>query len=379
MLFYHRQGSVPRKRYTVLRGGPDGIYHEELLSTEGFTGASSTLYRLHPPTRIIRVEELAVPEQKTYEGPADNMLFRPDRIAASGDIYSARVPLFANADVTYSVCRPDAATDGFYRNGSSDEVMFVVAGSGRVRTAFGDLDYRERDLVVIPRGITFRWLPDAGPQELVVLETDAPVGPPPRYRSTCGQLLDSAPYHERDIRTPRLPDPVDEAGEFGVLIKAGGRAGRYLFDRHPFDAIGWDGYLYPYAFSVDDYEPISGRVHPLPDQYQIFGSRGVAICIMMPHPNSTDPDANPAQAHHMNLDYDELMYRFARTGVQGPLARSVTFHPRSLAHGPKPGYESMPVEPVLDMWAFMVDTVLPLDVTLSALDVRDESYRSMWL
>jgi homogentisate 1,2-dioxygenase len=148
VLFYHRQGSVPPKRYTVLRGGPDGIYHEELLSTEGFTGASSTLYRLHPPTRITRVEELAVPEQKTYQGPADNMLFRPDRIAASGDIYSARVPLFANADVTYSVCRPDAATDGFYRNGSSDEVMFVVAGSGRVQTAFGDLDYRERDLVV---------------------------------------------------------------------------------------------------------------------------------------------------------------------------------------------------------------------------------------
>ena len=151
MLFYHRQGSVPPKRYTVLRGGPDGIYHEELLSTEGFTGASSTLYRLHPPTRITRVEELAVPEQKTYQGPADNMLFRPDRIAASGDIYSARVPLFANADVTYSVCRPDAATDGFYRNGSSDEVMFVVAGSGRVQTAFGDLDYRERDLVVVSR------------------------------------------------------------------------------------------------------------------------------------------------------------------------------------------------------------------------------------
>jgi homogentisate 1,2-dioxygenase len=379
MLFYQRQGNIPPKRYTVLRREQGGIYHEELLSTEGFTGASSTLYRLHPPTRIRRIEELPVPELKAYAGAADNMLFRPDQVAASGDIHSARVALFANADVIYSICRPDAATDGFYRNGSSDEVMFVVAGSGTVETAFGVLEYREHDLVVIPRGITFRWLPSAEPQELVVLETHSPVGPPARYRSTCGQLLDSAPYHERDVRTPRLSDAIDEAGEFGVHIKAGGRAGRYVFDRHPFDAVGWDGYLYPYVFNVDDYEPISGRVHPLPDQYQIFGSRGVAICIMMPHPNASDPNANPAQAHHMNLDYDELMYRFARTGPPSPLSRSITFHPRSLAHGPKPGYENMPVEPYLDMWAFMVDAAAPLEVTFSALDIRDESYRSMWL
>jgi len=379
MLFYQRQGSIPAKRYTVLRRAAGGIYHEELLGTEGFVGASSTLYRLNAPTRILRIEEALLPKSKIYDGPPDNMLFRPDQIVSSGDCHAGRVPLFSNADIIYSICRPDAATPGFYRNGDCDEVMFVVAGSGTVETAFGVLAYRDRDLVVIPRGITYRWVPSGQPQDLVVLETHAPVGPPARYRSACGQLLDSAPYHERDIRTPALLDPVDQAGEFPVFIKAGGRSGRYVFDRHPFDVIGWDGYLYPYAFNIDDYEPISGRVHPLPDQYQVFGSRGVSICVLVPHPNASDPNASPAQAHHMNLDYDELMYRFASADSAAALARSITFHPRSLAHGPKPGYESAPLEPFLDMWAFMVDTERSLDVTLGAVDVRDESYRNIWL
>jgi homogentisate 1,2-dioxygenase len=160
--------------------------------------------------------------------------------------------------------------------------------------------------------------------------------------------------------------------------RAGAHTGEFVFDRHPFDVVGWDGYLYPYALNLDDFEPISGRVHPLPDQYQVFAARGVAVCAMIPHPNASDPRANPAQAHHMNVDYDELMYRFVKQ-ENDPLSRTITLHPRSLAHGPKPGFDAMPISPFLDMWSYMVDTAQPLRVTVAAMQVRDEDYRSVWL
>ena len=269
-----------------------------------------------------------------------------EQVISSGDCRTARVPLFGNDDVLYSVCRPTAATPGFYRNGGADELIFVARGAGILESAFGRLPYRERDLVVIPRGVTHRWVPDGQPQDMVVLETTSPVGPPARYRSSTGQLLDSAPCDERDIRAPKLEYTADEAGEYTIVVKAGGHVGEFVFDRHPFNVVGWDGYLYPYALNLDDFEPISGRVHPLPDQYQVFAARGVAVCAMVPHPNASDPRANPAQAHHMNVDYDELMYRFVKQ-ENDPLSRTITLHPRSLAHRPKPGFDAMPISPFL--------------------------------
>jgi homogentisate 1,2-dioxygenase len=378
MTFYQRQGMLPPRRFTVLERESGGYYHEELMSSEGFSGASSTLYRLNPPTRIRHVRDGGATQPKFYDGVPDNMLFLAEQVISSGDCGTARVPLFGNDDVLYSVCRPTAATPGFYRNGGADELIFVVRGAGLLESAFGRLPYRERDLVVIPRGVTHRWVPDGQPQDMVVLETTSPVGPPARYRSSTGQLLDSAPYHERDIRAPKLGEPADEAGEYTIVVKAGGHAGEFVFDRHPFDVVGWDGYLYPYALNLDDFEPISGRVHPLPDQYQVFAARGVAVCAMVPHPNASDPRANPAQAHHMNVDYDELMYRFVKQ-ENDPLSRTITLHPRSLAHGPKPGFDAMPISPFLDMWSYMVDTTQPLRVTVAAMEVRDDDYRSAWL
>jgi homogentisate 1,2-dioxygenase len=379
MTFYQRQGTIPPKRYTTLRRENGGMYHEELVSTQGFVGASSVLYRLSAPTRILRIEESAVPQSKSYDGPAENMLFRPDVLIGSGDAYTSRVPLFHNSDFAFSLCRPDVASEGFYRNGDSDEVIFVVAGQGVFECALGTIEYRARDFVVVPRGTTYRWAPSQYPQDLVVIETGGPVGPPAKYRSACGQLIDSSPFHERDLRGPQLAAPIDETGEYGVVIKSGGRTARYVFDRHPFDVVGWDGYLYPYALNLSDFEALSSSIHPMPDQYQVFGSRGVAICALVPHANASHPDANPAQPHHMNLDYDELLYRFMPTDPLPALARTITLHPRGLAHGPKPGYENAPVTPYLDFWGLMVDCEQPVHVSMQALEARDESYASLWL
>jgi homogentisate 1,2-dioxygenase len=377
--YYQRNGVLPPKRYTVVRRPSGEIYHEELLGTDGFIGESSALYHFHPPTRVARIEPLQAPELKPWDGPLANLLFQPDLLPEGGDFLTARVPLFFGADVIYSVARPDKETDEFYRNGAADELVVVAEGSGEVLTPFGRLAYGQYDLVVIPRGVTTHWIPN-GTQRLVIIETRTPLTAPERYRSPAGQLLDSAPYHERDIRPPIFEEPVDREGEFPLLIKAGDRIARYFFDRHPFDIVGWDGFFYPYVLSMRDFEAISGTVHPLPDQYQIFGADGVAISCLVPHPGASHPDASPAQAHHMNLDYDEVLHRFDVAGSsREPRGGTVTLHPRGLAHGPKPGYEQAEPPRYMSSWGIMVDARRPLRPTMSAMNVSDEGYAAMWL
>jgi homogentisate 1,2-dioxygenase len=377
--YYQRYGVLPPKRYTVVRRPSGEIYHEELVGTEGFIGESSALYHLHPPTRVARIQALDPPELKPWDGPLANLLFQPELLPAGGDLLAARIPLFIGADVIYSVAGPDKETGDFYRNAIADELVVVVEGSGEVLTAFGRLAYEQYDLVVIPRGVTTRWLPN-GAQRLVIIETQTPLAAPQRYRSPAGQLLDSAPYHERDIRPPVLDPPVDSEGEFPVVIKARDRMARYCFDRHPFDVVGWDGFFYPYALSMRDFEAISGTVHPLPDQYQVFAADGVAISCLVPHPGASHPDASPAQAHHMNLDYDEVLHRFDVAGAsREPQGGTVTLHPRGLAHGPKPGYELAQAPRSMNSWGIMVDARRPLRPTVAAMNVSDEGYAAMWL
>jgi homogentisate 1,2-dioxygenase len=377
--YYQRHGALPPKRYTVLRRPTGEIYHEELLGTEGFIGESSALYHLHPPTRVARIEPLPAPDLKAWDGPLANLLFQPDRLSVGGDFITARVRLFFGEDVVYSVAQPDEESGDFYRNGVSDELIVIAEGSGDVLTPFGRLTYGQYDLVVIPRGVTSHWVPH-GPQRLVIVETSAALAGPQRYYSPAGQLLDSAPYHERDVRSPILEEPVDREGEFPVLVKAVDRMGRYFFDRHPFDVVGWDGFFYPYALSMRDFEAISGSVHPLPDQYQILSADGVAISCLVPHPGASHPDASPAQAHHMNLDYDEILHRFATApDSREPQGGTVTLHPRGLAHGPKPGYELAGPPGHLSTWGIMVDTRRPVRPTVAAMNVSDDGYAAVWL
>jgi homogentisate 1,2-dioxygenase len=377
--YYQRNGALPSKRYTVLRRPSGGIYHEELIGTDGFVGESSALYHLNPPTRVTRIEALQAPDVKLWDGPLANLLFQPDQLASGGDCIASRVPLFVGQDVTYSVARPDEDAKEFYRNGVADELVVVVEGSGEVMTPFGRLAYGQYDVVVIPRGVTCRWTLH-GAQCLVIIETRAPLAAPERYRSPAGQLLDSAPYHERDIRAPIHAEPVDTAGEYAVVVKAGDRIARYFFDRHPFDVVGWDGFFYPYALNLRDFESISGTVHPLPDQYQLFGADGVAISCLAPHPGAWHPERSPAQAHHMNLDYDEVLHRFdAVSDTREPQGGTVTLHPRGLAHGPKPGYERADPPDYLRTWGIMVDARNSMRPTMAAMAVSDETYATVWL
>jgi homogentisate 1,2-dioxygenase len=379
MPFYQRNGTLPAKRYTMLRSPSGGLYHEELLGAQGFIGESSVLYHVHPPTTILRIEHPSECTLEAWDGISQNLLFDPRLLSAGGDVLTGRAPLFFNDDLTYSIVKPTEPTTGFYRNGATDEVVTIVVGSGVLETTFGNIEYRRRDIIVVPRGTTVRWDPHPGEQQYAVLESRRPIAPPSRYRSPAGQLLDGAPYHERDIRTPVLAPAKESEGEYPILIKSGGKAARYVLDHHPFDVVGWDGYYYPYCLNMEDFEPLSGRVHLLPDKYEVLSAERIAVCLVVPHHNADHAHASPAQAHHMNLDYDEIFFRFETANTSEPSGGTVTLHPRCLTHGPKPGYEDVARPESLETWGLIVDAALPLTPTMQAMEVRDETYSDSWL
>lgn len=389
-MFYVRRGNVPHKRHTQHRAPDGSLYAEELFGVEGFVGRSSLLYHLTPPTRTHRIELLRTIDVRAAEGELvgahRHRLVKTGGLSPHGTAISGRIPLFTNADVTIGVVLPAEPTPAgvFYRNGEADEMLFVHAGRGVFDSVFGRLPYGPGDYIVVPIGTTWRLEPDAdsGPQRMLWLETPGELEPPRRYRNEYGQLLEHAPYSQRDIRVPEETPPHDETGEFTIAVKARGRLTAYSYRCHPFDVVGWDGYLYPYIFNIGDFEPITGRVHQPPPVHQTFQGRDFVVCSFVPRKFDYHPLAIPAPYNHSNINSDEVIYYvegnfMSRRGVE---ISSFTVHPAGIPHGPHPGTAEASIgKEATDELAVMVDTFHPLWLTAEAVRLEDARYPYSWL
>ena len=297
-MYYLSRGQVPHKRHTQFRKPDGSLYAEELFGVEGFSGRASLLYHHTAPTQTHQIElvrQLALePWTDDEAGPHRHHLVNSAGVAPSGDAITGRVPLFYNVDVIFGVVRPVAAMEHFYRNGEMDEMYFVHEGHGTLETVFGPIDYRPGDYLVIPIGTTYRMVPGNDEQRMLWLECPSTIEPPRRYRNEYGQIGEHAPFCERDVRPPAEMAARTETGDFVVEVKKGGRLTAYHYSFHPFDLVGWDGYLYPYAFNIEDFEPITGRVHQPPPVHQTFQARNFVVCSFVPRKFDYHPLAIPA-------------------------------------------------------------------------------------
>jgi homogentisate 1,2-dioxygenase len=380
---YHQLGRVPQKRHVAFRKEGGGIHYEELVGNQGFTGPSSLLYHLRLPTAVKSVQPVGALEWVAEpERVVRHRHFRTAGLSTGPSAVRDRVPLLYNADVALSLVRPRKEDAVFYRNAQGDEVMFVVEGEGMLESSFGELLYRAGDYVVIPRGILHRWRLGKGPHRFLVIESQGYVRTPKRYRNEHGQLTEMAPFSERDIRRPERLLPRDETGEFTVLVKSGNRLVEMVMPHHPFDVVGWDGYYYPWAFSIHDFEPRVGRVHLPPPVHQTFEGDGFVICSFCPRPFDFEKDAVSAPYSHQNVMSDEVLFYanaefMSRKGIE---LGSITLHPDGLPHGPQPGKteESIGAAGTKEL-AVMLDTFRPLLVSREALELEDASYQRSWL
>jgi homogentisate 1,2-dioxygenase len=381
MPIYHRLGDIPRKRHTVFRRPDGGLHSEELMGNKGFSGLSSLMYHLRPPTTVREVRALRPAAlEPEGEGSLRHRHFRAHRLEPGGCAIEGRLPLLFNGDVTLSLAAPREGAHPLFRNGVADEIVFVTEGSGRLDSTFGAMAVKPGDYVVIPRGILHQWTLD-GPGRFLVIESASDVRTPKRYRNEHGQLTEMAPYSERDIRRPESLTPRDESGDVSVLVKNGRGLSELVLDHHPFDVVGWDGFYYPWAFSIHDFEPRVGRVHLPPPVHQTFEADAFVVCSFCPRPFDFDPEAVPAPYSHSNAMSDEVLYYansefMSRKGIE---YGSITLHPDGIPHGPQPGKteESLGAKWTNEL-AVMVDTFRPLRVTRQALAVEDEPYTLSW-
>jgi homogentisate 1,2-dioxygenase len=404
MPFYQRLGEVPRKRHIQFRENGT-LLTEEVMGLEGFTGNESILYHLQSPCRVMKLGGFQPIERKEWVPDQHaHRHFATFDIKPEGDEINGRRLLMWNNDVEISLCRPTGTMDYFFRNGEGDEVVFVHEGSGVLETIFGNVPYKEGDYVVIPRGTTYRFRPaprlpeaasDSGPgvggsaadasslsaQRYLVFETPGLIEIPRRYRNHYGQIMEGAPYYHRDIHPPTELHTVREKGEFPVKVRVRGGYQTYVVDYHPFDVVGWDGYLYPWTFSIHDFEPITGRIHQPPPSHQTFAGQNFVICSFCPRKLDFDPEAVPIPYHHSNLQSEEMIYYVSgnfgsRKGVE---VGSITLHPSGLPHGPQPGLaeRSIGTHETHEL-AVMCDTFNPLKLTKFAKDLDDGVYWQSW-
>ncbi len=382
MPFYYRLGDVPHKRHTQFRKADGSLYAEQVMGTKGFSGNQSILYHHYPPTAILAVEDLGRNEiALEEEGALRHRHLRTAQLKPGGDPISGRQMLLVNSDVRMGVVMPTEKMDYFYRNGEGDELLFVHEGEGVLETSFGRLPYRRGDYLVLPIGTTYRIDTGSAPTKMLVLETTGEITTPKRYRNEHGQLLEHAPFCERDMRAPQEIDPHDERGEFPVHVRAHGRLTRHILDHHPLDVVGWDGYLFPYALNIEDFEPITGRIHQPPPVHQTFAGPNFVVCSFVPRLFDYHPQAIPAPYNHSNVESDEVLYYvegnfMSRKGIE---EGSITLHPSGMPHGPHPGTAEASIgKKDTEELAVMVDTFRPLYISQAALAAEDPNYAYSW-
>ena len=383
-MHYYSLGQVPPKRHTQFRKPNGELYHEELFSTEGFSDLHSLLYHVNAPTQIVQVgEPYPVAPKVVADKQLKHRSLKGFSVAPEDDYLKSRKPVLVNDDCKIILSAPrKSMTDYFFKNADADECIFIHKGNGRLKTMYGQVEFEYGDYVVVPRGTVYQLEFDQEDNRLFIVESYSPIITPKRYRNNFGQLMEHAPFCERDIRKPEQLETHDEQGEFLFYIKKQDQIYPYTYLSHPFDLVGWDGYVYPYAFSIHNFEPITGRVHQPPPVHQTFAARNFVICSFVPRLYDYHPLAIPAPYNHSNIDSDEVLYYvdgdfMSRKHVEQGM---ITLHPGGIPHGPHPGTveKSIGKEGTHEL-AVMVDTFRPLKMTEHAAGIEDQDYYKSWL
>lgn len=384
MPIYHRLGKVPPKRHTIFRQPDGSLYNEQLFGTIGFDGMSSLLYHIHRPTQVKEI--LGSHDVSPAIAEAKNMRSRKligFDVAPADDYLDSRQALLVNSDIHIGLAAPrKSQRDYFYKNADADELLFVHRGTGTLRTLVGNIRFEYGDYLVIPRGMIYQIDFDGEDNRLLYAESFHPIYTPKRYRNWFGQLLEHSPFCERDYKLPEELETHDEKGDFLIKVKKQQQITDYIYATHPFDVVGWDGYNFPYGFSIHNFEPITGRVHQPPPVHQTFETSTFVVCSFVPRMYDYHPQAIPAPYNHSNIDSDEMLYYvdgdfMSRNDIdQG----YITLHPGGIPHGPHPGaYERSIGKEKTEELAVMIDTFKPLQLTEAAMRLDDGKYFRSWL
>jgi homogentisate 1,2-dioxygenase len=384
MPFYHRLGNIPPKRHTQFRKPDGNLYAEELISTLGFSSIYSLVYHCHPPTLVKAIGEAwSVEPDYVLKKNMQNRSFLTFKTKPTEDYLQSRVILMGNSDVVLISAAPTQSTnDYFVKNADADEVIFIHEGSGKLLTVYGEISFEYGDYLVIPRGTIYKLHFDTPNNRLFITESFSPIVPPKRYRNEFGQLLEHSPFCERDIKLPENLQTHDEQGDFKVMIKKQNMIYPYTYATHPFDAIGWDGYVYPFGFSIHNYEPITGSLHMPPPIHQTFEGHNFVICSFVPRLYDYHPLSVPAPYNHSNVDSDEILYYvdgdfMSRKHVERGM---ISLHPKGIPHGPHPGTveKSLGAKETREL-AVMIDPFYPLHLTKAAMEMEDPGYWKTWV
>jgi homogentisate 1,2-dioxygenase len=384
MPYYYKLGEVPHKRHTQFFR-PDGeLYSEQLFSTEGFSNDYSLLYHVYPPTQILKTEKpVNIAPVIAEEKMLKHRSFEGFKIRPVKDFLDSRIPVLVNNDCHIVLASPQVSvTDYYYKNADADEIIFVHHGSGVLKTMYGSIPFGYGDYLVIPRGTIYQIRFNDADNRLFILESFSPIRFPRRYQSKYGQLLEHSPYCERDLRVPENLETHTQKGDFLVRTKKKGVLYNIHYGSHPFDVVGWDGCCYPYAFSIHDFEPITGRVHQPPPVHQTFEANNFVVCSFVPRLFDYHPHSIPAPYNHSNIDSDEVLYYvdgdfMSRKNVTKGM---ITLHPAGIPHGPHPGTvkKSIGAKETKEL-AVMVDTFHPLMITKQAIEIENPGYTESWV
>lgn len=383
MPIYQQQGKLPNKRHIVFRQPNGNLYHEELVGTEGFSGISSLVYHLNPPTLVKQYgKPYSVKPEIAVEDNLQARSFMGYEAEPESDYLESRKVLFVNNDLQIGVAAPQNSTsDYFFKNADADEMLFVHKGSGVLKTMYGSIDFEYGDYIVIPRGTVYQIHFNSSDNKLLFIESHAPIETPSRYRNQYGQFMEHSPFCERDFKLPHSLETHDEEGEFLINIKKRGLIYPYIYQTHPFDVVGYDGCCYPYAMSIFNFEPITGRIHMPPPIHQQFQSKNFVVCSFVPRMYDYHPQAIPAPYHHSNIDSDELLYYvdgdfMSRNNIQ---QGQITLHPGGIPHGPHPGAIERSIgKKETNELAVMIDPFNPVMITDEAMAIEVKDYYKSW-
>ncbi len=384
MPFYHQLGKIPPKRHTQFRKPDGSLYSEQLFGTIGFDGMYSNIYHENRPTQVKEIKKQYSVAPKIAKGNnLQSLKLKGFEIKPEKDYLESRKTVLTNSDCSIVLAAPqESQKDYFYKNTNADELIFIHKGTGKLRTFLGNIDFKYGDYLLIPRGVIYKMDFDTEDNRLFIVESHRPIYTPKRYRNWFGQLLEHSPYCERDIRKPQELETHDEKGEFLIKVKKGNDIFEMVYATHPFDVVGYDGYNFPYAFSIHDFEPITGRIHQPPPVHQTFETDAFVVCSFVPRLYDYHPDSIPAPYNHSNIDSDEVLYYvdgdfMSRNDVE---AGHISLHPAGIPHGPHPGATERSIgKTKTEELAVMVDTFKPLQVTEDAMKIADGTYYQSWL
>jgi len=381
---YHTLGKIPPKRHTVFENPKGGLYQEELFGTAGFAGMSSLIYHLHPPTVVSEIKQIKDLSPKiAIQKNMKALSFKGFSLNPVDDFLESRKTIFVNNDLHIGLAAPkNFSKEYFYRNSDADEMLFIHVGSGILKTMYGSLDFKYGDYLIIPRGTTYQIDFNSTENRILYIESFSPILSPNRYRNNFGQFLEHSPFCERDFRLPKDLRTYDEKGEFKILSKKQGLLWEYTHAFHPFDVVGWDGFNYPYAFSIHDFEPITGRIHMPPPIHQQWEAAGFVVCSFVPRMYDYHPNSIPAPYHHSNIDSEEILYYvdgdfMSRNNIE---KGQITLHPGGIPHGPHPGAIERSIgKKETGELAVMIDPFNPVSITEEALKLEVDDYYKSWI